>query len=73
MKRTVCFAALAAMAASCSALASGEIAQVTIIDCSSGAVLTPDLAQLIRGAHRTAGECWHHRRGRVSRTSNQQV
>jgi hypothetical protein len=44
MKRTVCFAALAAMAASCNALAVGEIAQVTIIDCSSGAVLTPHLS-----------------------------
>lgn len=44
MKRTICFAALAAMAASCNALAVGEIAQVTIIDCSSGAVLTPHLS-----------------------------
>jgi hypothetical protein len=44
MKRTVCLAALAAMAASCNALAVGEIAQVTIIDCSSGAVLTPHLS-----------------------------
>jgi hypothetical protein len=44
MKCTVYFAALAAMAASCNALAVGEIAQVTIIDCSSGAVLTPHLS-----------------------------
>jgi hypothetical protein len=44
MKRTVCIGALAAIAASCNALAVGEIAQVTIIDCSSGAVLTPHLS-----------------------------
>jgi hypothetical protein len=43
MKRTVWFAALAATAASCNALA-GEIAQVTIIDSSSGAALTPHLS-----------------------------
>lgn len=43
MKRTVCFAALAAMAASCNVLAVGGLVQVTIIDCSSGAVLTPHL------------------------------
>jgi len=44
MKRTVCFAALAAMAASCDALAVGGIAQVTIIDCATGAALTPHLS-----------------------------
>lgn len=44
LKRTVCFAARAAMAASCNALAVGEIARVTIIDCSSGDVLTPHLS-----------------------------
>jgi hypothetical protein len=44
MKRTVCFAALGAMAATCNALAVGHIAQVTIIDCSSGVVLTPHLS-----------------------------
>jgi hypothetical protein len=43
MKRTVWFAALAATAVSCNALA-GEIARVTIIDCSSGAALTPHLS-----------------------------
>jgi hypothetical protein len=78
MKRTVCFAALGAMAATCNALAVGHIAQVTIIDCNSGVVLTPHLShrfhvhrliQFLRGAHRTARERWHHRRGRVSRTS----
>jgi hypothetical protein len=41
MKRSVWFAALAAMAASCNALAVGDIAQVTIIDCGSGVALTP--------------------------------
>jgi hypothetical protein len=43
MKPTTWFAALAAMTASCNALAVGDIAQVTIIDCSSGALLTPHL------------------------------
>jgi len=43
MKPTAWFAALAAMTASCNALAVGDVAQVTIIDCSTGAVLTPYL------------------------------
>src|ERR1700722_7870214 len=43
MKPTAWFAALAAMTASCNALAVGDVAQVTIIDCSTGAVLTPHL------------------------------
>jgi hypothetical protein len=43
MKPTAWFAALAAMTASCNALAVGDVAQVTIVDCSSGAVLTPHL------------------------------
>jgi hypothetical protein len=49
MKPTTWFAALAAMTASCNALAVGDIAQVTIIDCSSGALLT---------AHLHHGEYW---------------
>ena len=43
MKPTTWFAALAAMTASCNALAVGDVAQVTIIDRSTGAVLTPHL------------------------------
>ena len=53
MKRTVCFAALAAVAASCNALALGEIARVTIIDCSSGTELTP---HLFHGEYWVAGK-----------------
>ena len=45
MKPTAWFAALAAMTASCDALAVGDVAQVTIIDRSTGAVLTPHLHQ----------------------------
>jgi hypothetical protein len=52
MKPTTWFAALAAMAASCNVLAVGDIAQVTIIDCSSGALLTPHLH---RGEYWVAG------------------
>src|SRR5580698_2798966 len=40
MNRTICLTALAAMAASCNALAVGGIAEVTIIDRDSGATLT---------------------------------
>jgi len=43
MKRTVYFAALAALTVSCNALAVGGIAQVTIIDRRSGVELTPHL------------------------------
>jgi hypothetical protein len=43
MKHTVCFAALAALAASCNALAVGGIAEVTIIDRGTGVALTPHL------------------------------
>ena len=43
MKPTTWLAALAAMTASCNALAVGDVAQVTIIDRSTGAVLTPHL------------------------------
>jgi hypothetical protein len=43
MKRTVYFAALAALSVSCNALAVGGIAQVTIIDRRSGVELTPHL------------------------------
>jgi hypothetical protein len=49
MKRTVYLAALAAMAASCNVLAVGGIAEVTIIDRSTGGALTP---------HRHHGEYW---------------
>jgi hypothetical protein len=44
MNRTICLAALAAMAASCNALAVGGIAEVTIIDRDSGATLAPYLS-----------------------------
>jgi len=43
MKRTVCYAAFAALVVSCNALAVGGIAQVTIIDRRSGVELTPYL------------------------------
>src|SRR6266702_8091433 len=43
MKRTVYFAALAALVVSCDALAVGGIAQVTIIDRRNGVELTPYL------------------------------
>jgi hypothetical protein len=43
MKHTVCFAALAAVATSCNALAVSGIAEVTIIDRSTGVALTPHL------------------------------
>jgi hypothetical protein len=43
MKRTVFFAALAALVVSCNALAVGGIAQVAIIDRRSGVELTPHL------------------------------
>src|SRR6185369_10192270 len=43
MKRTVYFAAFAALVVSCEALAVGGIAQVTIIDRRSGLELTPYL------------------------------
>ena len=43
MKHIVCFAALAAVATSCNALAVGGIAEVTIIDRSTGVALTPHL------------------------------
>jgi hypothetical protein len=43
MKSTIYFATLAAMAASCNALAAGGIAQVTIIDRGTGVALTPHL------------------------------
>jgi hypothetical protein len=43
MKHTVRFAALAAVATSCNALAVGGIAEVTIIDRSTGVALTPHL------------------------------
>jgi hypothetical protein len=49
MNRTICLAALAAIAASCNALAVGDIAEVTIIDRDSGATLTP---------YRSHGEYW---------------
>ena len=52
MKHTVCFAALAALAASCNALAVGGIAEVTIIDRSTGVALTP---YLYRGEYWVAG------------------
>jgi hypothetical protein len=52
MKRTVYFAALAALVVSCNALAVGGIAQVTIIDRSSGVELTP---HLYRGEYWVAG------------------
>lgn len=39
MKRIACFAALAAMAASCDALSMGEIAEVTVVDRDDGARL----------------------------------
>jgi hypothetical protein len=52
MKRTVYFAALAALVVSCDALAVGGIAQVTIIDRSSGVELTP---HLYRGEYWVAG------------------
>ena len=43
MKRTVCFAAFAALVVSCNALAVGGIAQVAIIDRRSGVELAPYL------------------------------
>lgn len=43
MKHTVCFAALVALATSCNALAVGDIAEVIIIDRSTGVALTPHL------------------------------
>jgi hypothetical protein len=49
MERTVYLAALAAMAASCNVLAVGGIAEVTIIDRSTGVAITP---------HRHHGEYW---------------
>jgi hypothetical protein len=49
MKRTVYFAALAALTVSCNALAVGEIAQITIIDRRIGVELTP---------HPYHGEYW---------------
>ena len=52
MKRTVYFAALAALVVSCNALAVGGIAQVTIIERSSGVELTP---HLYRGEYWVAG------------------
>jgi hypothetical protein len=52
MKRTVYFAALAALVVSCNALAVGGIAQVTIIDRSGGVELTP---HLYRGEYWVAG------------------
>jgi hypothetical protein len=53
MKHTVCFAALAALATSCNALAVGGIAEVTIIDRSTGVALTP---HLYRGEYWVAGK-----------------
>ena len=53
MKHTVCFAALAALAASCNALAVGGIAEVTIIDRSTGVALTP---HLYRGEYWVTGK-----------------
>ena len=53
MKLTVCFAALAAVATSCHALAVGGIAEVTIIDRSSGVALTP---RLYHGEYWVAGK-----------------
>ena len=53
MKLTVCFAALAAVATSCNALAVGGIAEVTIIDRSSGVALTP---RLYHGEYWVAGK-----------------
>jgi hypothetical protein len=52
MKRTVYFAAFAALVVSCDALAVGGIAQVTLIDRSSGVELTP---HLYRGEYWVAG------------------
>lgn len=52
MKRMVHFAALAALATSCDALAVGSIANVTIIDRDSGATLE---AHYFRGAYWVAG------------------
>jgi|SRR5580700_5385153 hypothetical protein len=52
MKRMVHFAALAALAMSCDALAVGSIANVTIIDRESGATLE---AHYFRGAYWVAG------------------
>src|SRR5260370_35635785 len=43
MKRTIFFAALAALVVSCDALAVGGIAQIAIIDRRSGVELTPHL------------------------------
>ena len=53
MKHTVCLATLAALAASCNALAVGGIAEVTIIDRSTGVALTP---HLYRGEYWVAGK-----------------
>jgi hypothetical protein len=53
MKHTICFATLAALAASCNALAVGGIAEVTIIDRSTGVALTP---HLYRGEYWVAGK-----------------
>ena len=53
MKHTVCFAALAALATSCNALAVGGIAEVTIIDRNTGVALTP---HLYRGEYWVAGK-----------------
>ena len=53
MKHTVCFAALVALATSCNALAVGDIAEVIIIDRSTGVALTP---HLYRGEYWVAGK-----------------
>jgi hypothetical protein len=52
MKRTVYFAALAALAASCDALAVGGIAEVAIVDRNSGVELVP---HFYRGEYWVAG------------------
>jgi hypothetical protein len=53
MKHTVCFAALVALATSCNALAVGDIAEVIIIDRSTGVALMP---HLYRGEYWVAGK-----------------
>ena len=53
MKHSVCFAALVALATSCNALAVGDIAEVIIIDRSTGVALMP---HLYRGEYWVAGK-----------------
>jgi hypothetical protein len=67
MKPTAWFAALAAMTVSCNALAVGDVARVTIIDCSTGAVLTPHLHH---GEYRVAGSPGTTYAARTGRPAN---